>query len=414
MNREVLLLTCWLTALASLASAHTGPFDGKTFRGRIAWSCDGNHNDEDDWAASPAALAIFDVFGVKERLVHFDYNNILTNSNPDWEREHEISVLGAIERYGYRRELFHDCRRSLDAAVDSLARAISASSASNPLYLLVAGPVEVLYLAIQKSDPAARRFVYCISHSRWNDGFQRGYYFRYNKRAVIATGVRWVQIADQNRGLATGPFGRPHTEEEWAPWLWMRDSPSEPVRFLWERMRATRRADCSDAGMAYFLMTGDEQTDIAKLRRVIEKRDPPSPLRARPYVRLEAENFPTLQNFELEDHDRDASHRLNVRLAAGARRGRISSSIDEPYTLPRARYNIEVRYRVDAGGECSFALRVNRVRAGTPWRGVSGEGWRSHVLASIAVSSGDTISLETECAPNGSARLDYLQLNLLE
>jgi hypothetical protein len=29
------------------------------FKGRIAWSTDGNFNDEDDWAASPVALAIF-------------------------------------------------------------------------------------------------------------------------------------------------------------------------------------------------------------------------------------------------------------------------------------------------------------------------------------------------------------------
>ena len=35
-----------------------GPFDGSNFKGRIAYSGDGNHNDEDDWAASPVALAI--------------------------------------------------------------------------------------------------------------------------------------------------------------------------------------------------------------------------------------------------------------------------------------------------------------------------------------------------------------------
>lgn len=44
------------------------------FKGRIAWSADGNFNDEDDWAASPLALAIFAEFGMKEKLVHFDYN----------------------------------------------------------------------------------------------------------------------------------------------------------------------------------------------------------------------------------------------------------------------------------------------------------------------------------------------------
>jgi hypothetical protein len=28
---------------------HPGPFDGREFKGRIAFSSDGNYNDEDDW-----------------------------------------------------------------------------------------------------------------------------------------------------------------------------------------------------------------------------------------------------------------------------------------------------------------------------------------------------------------------------
>src|SRR6185436_6072 len=46
-----------ITGSALLASE--GPFDGRNFKGRIAWSSDGNFNDEDEWAASPVALAIF-------------------------------------------------------------------------------------------------------------------------------------------------------------------------------------------------------------------------------------------------------------------------------------------------------------------------------------------------------------------
>ena len=49
---------------ASGVHAHSGPFDGKTFKGRIAFSSDGNFNDEDDWGAFPVAVAILDAFGV--------------------------------------------------------------------------------------------------------------------------------------------------------------------------------------------------------------------------------------------------------------------------------------------------------------------------------------------------------------
>lgn len=399
---------CALAAVA--AGAHSGPFDGKNFKGRIAWSCDGNHNDEDDWAASPVALAIFAEFGVKDRLVHFDYNNILHLTKPEWEKEHETSILGAIERYGYNRALFHDCRKNLDAAVDSIARAINASSAENPLYFVLAGPMQVPFMGIQKSDPAKRKFVYCISHSRWNDGFQRNYDFSHTKRAVIPTGIHWIQITDQNRRLTTSPFGRPATDAEWAPWLWMRDSPVANVRFLFDRVRATTRADCSDAGMAYFLVSGDEHGDLVKLRRLLEQHRPPAPTYPRPFVRLEAENFLTLDGYDIEDTNRRASHRLNVKLAAGSTKGRIAVPFDEPYTPTRARYDAEVRYHAETAGACRYTLSVNGVRQGDSWQSSTGTDWQSHAIAGITVRSNDTIAVETACEGGATGRLDYVHL----
>ncbi len=402
----------WLSAVmlaVSTAGAHSGPFDGKTFKGRIAWSCDGNHNDEDDWAASPVALAIFAEFGVKDRLVHFDYNNILPQTKPEWEKEHEKSILGAIERYGYDRARFYDCRKNLDAAVESIARAINESSAASPLYFVLAGPMQAPLMGIEKSDPAKRKFVYCISHSRWNDGFQRGYNFTHTKRAVIPTGVHWIQIGDQNKRFATSPFGRPATDAEWSPWLWMRDSAVENVRFLWDRMRATTRADCSDAGMAYFLVTGDEEGDIAKLQQLVEQHRRPAPVDPRPQVRLEAENFLTLENYELEDSNREASHRLNVKLAGGAR-GRIAIPFDEPYTAARARYDAEVRYLPEASGGCRYSLLVNGARQGKRWQSGAGKGWQTQLIPGITVKSGDSIAVESECEGGGAGRLDYVLL----
>jgi hypothetical protein len=61
----------------SPAPAGETPFESGKFIGRIAYSADGNFNDPDDWAASPVALAILAECGVKDRLVHFDYNCIL-------------------------------------------------------------------------------------------------------------------------------------------------------------------------------------------------------------------------------------------------------------------------------------------------------------------------------------------------
>jgi len=330
-----------LIALGSPAIAR--PYEGGAFKGRIAWSADGNHNDPDDWIASPLALAIFASTGLKDRLVHFDYNCILPQTNPEWERTHAESVLGAAQRYGYDTTRFIDCRQRLDDAVASIVRAINASSADDPLYFVVAGPMEVPYLGIQKSDPARRKFVYCVSHSRWNEGFSSQYKFTFTKRNVIEEDVHWVQISDQNRLLAFGAFGRPSPPGEFAPYFWLRDSGDPVNRWLWERMVVSTRPDPSDAGMAWFVATGDETCDPAKLRALLEERRAPPLVDARARVRLEAENFRVLENAALNDRtDRTTSHRLDVQFTKD-KPGQIRTRFDEPFAHPRGRYDVEVR-----------------------------------------------------------------------
>src|SRR5688572_16544889 len=154
MNRTyfAVSLALWASLSTSIASPAQGggPYQGSQFQGRIAYSCDGNHNDPDDWASSAVALAIVAEAGLRDRFVHCDYNCILPKTDPEWEKIHADSVLGAAERYGLEKSLFHDCRRDLDGAVASIAEAINDSSADNPLYYVLAGPMEVPYLGIAK------------------------------------------------------------------------------------------------------------------------------------------------------------------------------------------------------------------------------------------------------------------------
>src|SRR4051812_3326012 len=81
-------------------SSESGPYHEGRFQGRIAYSCDGNHNDRDDWMASPVTLAILAEAGLKDHLIHFDYNCILPLTDQQWEKTHAESVLGAAEHYG--------------------------------------------------------------------------------------------------------------------------------------------------------------------------------------------------------------------------------------------------------------------------------------------------------------------------
>jgi hypothetical protein len=50
-------------------SARPGPFDGEQFRGRIAFSSNGNYSDEDDWGAFPAAMAILDALRIGRQIL---------------------------------------------------------------------------------------------------------------------------------------------------------------------------------------------------------------------------------------------------------------------------------------------------------------------------------------------------------
>lgn len=395
---------------ASFASA--GPYADGRFRGRIAYSCDGNHNDPDDWIASPVTLAILAEAGLKDRLVHFDYNCILPQTNREWEAIHTESVLGAADRYGFDKARFFDCRKDSEGAVASIAKAINASSADDPLYFVIAGPMEVPYRGIQKSDPAKRQFVYCISHSRWNDGFASAYQFTFTKRSVIEQDVHWVQIRDQNRLLSFGRYGRPAAPEEFSPYFWMRDSSDSKVRWLWERMLVSTRPDPSDAGMTYFLATGDEDCDPAKLKRLLVEHRPPTPATARPQVRIEAENFRHFEGCALEDRkDKRASHALNTRPSGGGI-GHIRTRYDEPYALDSARCDVEVRYFDAKDSRCRFTLLINGVAQAPEWESSGeGRGWTSQTIRNVAIRRGDEVQVNFHGSGRESGKLDYVQLD---
>jgi hypothetical protein len=400
------------SCLSTPALARSGPFDGKTFQGRIAWSADGNYNDEDDWAASPLALAIFAAVGVKDQVVHFDYNSTMNNTNAEWEKIHETSVLGAAERFGYDKSIFHDCQKNLDGAVASIANAINDSSDDNPLYFVVAGPMEIAYRGIQESDPAKRKFVYVISHSRWNDGYSVDDAYNNNKRDVIPLGITWVQIADQNRYLSTSPFGRPAKDEEWAPWNWMRVSRDPNIQFLWERLRVSTRADASDAGMAYFLMSGDEDSEMEKVRKLLEDHVIPSPLNPRKHIRFEAENFLTLDGFEVEHkNDRAVSHRVNLRPVGP--RANMKTPFEQPYMAEAGEYDVEVRY-FDGTGNTAYEFAVNDRTQGQAWIApASGQGWITHTIRGVSIHQGDELSVNVRAASGETGRLDYVQVTYI-
>ncbi|UCC97543.1 MAG: hypothetical protein JSW66_17075 [Phycisphaerales bacterium] len=394
--------------------SHPGPFDGRDFKGRIAFSSDGNYNDEDDWGAFPVAVAILDAFGLVGKLVHVDYSNILAQNDPRFYREMAASVLGSAERYHIPRGILFDCQKDLSGTTESIKNAINASSAGNPLYYVLAGPMEVPFLGIEKSDPDKREYVYCISHSRWNDGYTSSdrALHNHNKRDVIPSGINWIQVKDGNPNLAhPGGVGRTSTPEQWRLYHWFRDSSDPRLRWIFTRLEAEGRADISDSTMTYFLLTGDEDADLGKLKSLLDDKKVLVPMDPRQQIRIEAENFKTLDNYTVEQrNDRRASHRLSVKRTSTAD-GRIRTPFNQPYAADRARYDVEVRYFDEKNGRCRFALHVNGQQKGSPWyASQDSEQWTTHTIEDVTVGSGDEIMVVVG-GPQRGGKLDYVQLN---
>jgi hypothetical protein len=362
------------------------------------------------------AIAILDAFGVTDKLVHVDYSNILAKNDPRFYSEMAASVLGSAEKYSISRSILFDCQKDLAGAVESIKNVINASSADNPLYYVLAGPMEVPFRGIEKSDADKRKYVYCISHSRWNDGYAGSDQplHSHNKRDVIPSGINWIQVKDGNPNLAhPGGAGRTSTPQQWSLYHWLRDSSDLRLRWIFTRLEAEGRADISDATMTYFLLTGDEDADLGKLKSLLDDKKAPAPMDPRKAVRIEAENFRTLDNFLVEpSNDRNVSHRLSVKKAkAGV--GRIRTSFDQPYTADSALYDVEVRYFDAKGGRCQVSLSVSGVRKGAPWSASKDTGeWTTHTIADVAVASGDEITVEVQGGAAESSKLDYVQLDL--
>ena len=106
----------WVMVLSfSYQNLSASPFPGEN--DRIGWSSDGNLNDEDDWAATALALAIFAKMEWQDKLVHFDYNNRLDRSHEWKEIENYESTIGGAQRFGFNQEFFFDDQRQLEASI---------------------------------------------------------------------------------------------------------------------------------------------------------------------------------------------------------------------------------------------------------------------------------------------------------
>ena len=220
---------------------------GTTATFGIAYSCDGNQHDHDDFHASPMSLALIAEKGLKGALAHFDYNNHLGDNDASMAATHAQNIQAARDAYAYDSAPFFDDQQALVQSVEHLAKAIDAATPARRLYLVCAGPMEVCWRAINAANAANRGNTTAISHSGWNDDHADTPELRHRWTDIQTTGVVVQHLNDQNT---------PAFKSSCSDWAWLKGAP-HPRAWLYDRLCSGDAAgDASDAGMTYYVLSG--------------------------------------------------------------------------------------------------------------------------------------------------------------
>jgi hypothetical protein len=253
--------------------------------GRIALSFDGNVHDDDDIVALPMSMALLWAAGLKNDVVHVEYSNHVckhgteNDGKPQFQGDDAVhmreSAQGVIERFGYDASVFFDYTTKGTQATQNLIAAINASSADDKLWIIAAGPMETVWRGLNGAQTAKRQHVIVISHSRWNqnhgDCGSNSHTWSDMVKDFAGNGVLFVEscgyssdspctqaelnnpkyLADQNISNGDNDFSTPESK-----WYWLRDSDNPDYRWLFSRNPFGNKFDPSDAGMAYFLISG--------------------------------------------------------------------------------------------------------------------------------------------------------------
>ena len=281
-NAVVALTVAMFSLLPEITSAQSWGYDND----RIAISGDGNSapdykhkwptGDPDDWGATPALLAILAKLNLQERLVHFSYNNFIeAPAGPDEENQMKIGADGGIDRWNFNGSVFFDITTDLEGAINNLKTEMSKSTAKDPLYFIHMGLSEFFYQAVKEvvdeGDGAALSHVYIVSHSSFNDNHLRRDHHHTIFEAIEYSDNRlnYHKIKDQN--AKQDPNVLWNSSKDFLPWYWMRDHPDPDVQWIYERMLAHSGgvADISDAGMLFWLLTGEEDGSPGKFKTFI-------------------------------------------------------------------------------------------------------------------------------------------------
>jgi hypothetical protein len=228
--------------------------------GRIAIVADGNSPDPDDLGATAVSLAVLRATGLEGRLVHYSHSCDLVrgtriSERAEKERHHlmQLSCDVTARRWGgFDAITFYDAIWEKKKTIKDLSRAIKASTAEDPLWIIEAGEPDVIGFALKASPKKYHKYVKVVTHHPAND--DAGDFFTWQQ--ILDFGVEEVRITDQNINLKVA------LEE----WDWAKTHNDSRIQWIWTIGKIAEvdnivkfqkgKWDCSDAGMLLYWMTG--------------------------------------------------------------------------------------------------------------------------------------------------------------
>jgi hypothetical protein len=258
-------------------------------KGRIVISSDGNEHDHDDWAATPLSLAIIAAKGLQNNLSLYIYSDHIWGSNYEhpgvngikpYDQMKESSLNGG-KMFRFEKTRFICAVDDAEIAYKALKQEIDRSDSENPLYIIVAGPVQVIGESISRANKDKRKYVTVISTDNcWNDNHAANPYPWENHSGWTLTEIK-QHFSSQEGGnlkIVSIPNQNPCLMRNWKEYEWLMTAPERNNDYykkgswtwLFDRLCMSIKPvsgvenyyaiDASDAGKVVFLLTGIEKT----------------------------------------------------------------------------------------------------------------------------------------------------------
>ena len=442
MKKPKIILLLFFYSLFTLHSQNTTSCDPaiKYPGGRMALSFDGNVHDDDDIIALPVSMAMIWAAGLKDKIAHVEYSNhicshgVENDGSANFQGDDAIymreSANESITRFGLDGTKFFDYSTNGALATAHFIQAINASTATDPLWIIAAGPMETVWRALNGSDASKHQFVTIISHSNWNqnhgDCGTDSHTWADMKQSFTTNGVKFVEscgynsntpctneelnnpnyFPDQNISNGDNDFSTPIDK-----WYWLRDSSDPNLRWVFSRNPFGSKFDPSDSGMVYFVLTGGPNNGGAKKAGWNEAKtlleNPCSsytgggtlPCNG---VTLSAINdFNTLQVSGFAATYKDAAR--NAIAVNPIQAGTNWAAASTTFTGNTGTYDITLNTLSELDGESSYRLLVNGTLVGTYQNPSTTTDYspNSKVWTAIQVPAGATIQVECQAHTNG-------------